>query len=194
MACVEQRRDVEYGENFGRPHYHLCLFNLDFKDKLFWKTIDGNPYYISNDLREVWPFGNNAIGQLTFESAAYTARYCTKKITCPDAQAHYGLRIPEFSKSSNRPGIGATWLDKYGRSDCFNHGHLIVNGVKCKPPRYYDKRFEALDPEGYADMKVVRLEKAMLKADDNSHDRLMVKEMCQEARIKKLIRKMEREL
>ena len=29
----------EYGETYGRPHYHACIFNFDFPDKVFWKDI-----------------------------------------------------------------------------------------------------------------------------------------------------------
>ena len=33
----------EYGENFGRPHFHACIFNLDFEDKYLWqKTESGS--------------------------------------------------------------------------------------------------------------------------------------------------------
>ena len=72
----------EYGENFGRPHYHACIFGLDFHDKKLWKrTTSGSLIYRSSDLEALWPFGYSSIGDVNFESAAYVARYIMKKQT-----------------------------------------------------------------------------------------------------------------
>ena len=37
----------EYGENFGRPHYHAILFGFDFKDKVYWRqNTNGDRCYL----------------------------------------------------------------------------------------------------------------------------------------------------
>lgn len=71
----------EYGESKGRPHYHACLFGLDFGDKKFKGTNDqGNERYSSKTLTDLWGKGHTELGSVTFESAAYCARYITKKL------------------------------------------------------------------------------------------------------------------
>ena len=183
----------EYGEELGRPHYHACLFNLDFADKQYWKTVNGSAYYISQTLMELWPFGHSMLGDLTFESAAYVARYCTKKVTgnAELVEAHYQGRLPEFCQASLKPGIGSGWLDKYGESDVFSFDEVVVRGVKCKPPRYYDKRLGRLDPIRFESIKQARRLAAQSKSDDNTYARLLVKERCHKARSRKLIRSYE---
>jgi hypothetical protein len=42
---------------------------------------------------------------------------------------------------SRRPAIGLNWLKKYW-SDVYPRDHVTINGMKLKPPRYYDKAFE----------------------------------------------------
>ena len=71
----------EYGSKFGRPHYHACLFNHDFADKTLWKITNDVPLYRSSSLEELWPYGHSSVGNVTFQSAAYVARYILKKIT-----------------------------------------------------------------------------------------------------------------
>jgi len=69
----------EYGAQFSRPHHHACLFGYDFPDKvLFKKSTKGN-IYTSQLLAKLWPFGFSTVGEVTFESAAYVARYVMKK-------------------------------------------------------------------------------------------------------------------
>lgn len=182
----------EYGDDFGRPHYHLCLFNIDFPDKTYWKSINGFNYYISDVLSDIWSFGHNVISDLTFESAAYVARYCTKKINGSLAEDHYKGRTPEFCQASLKPGIGSDWIDKFGKSDVWPFDEVVVRGYKCKPPRYYDKRLEKIDPIAFEESKVSRTDRAIKKEDDNTHRRLLVKEKCQAARMKQLVRKLER--
>ena len=73
----------EYGDKFFRPHFHACLFGVDFKEDrvLVKRSPSGHDLYRSPTLERFWTFGQSAIGDLTFESAAYVARYVTKKIT-----------------------------------------------------------------------------------------------------------------
>lgn len=193
----------EYGDKLGRPHYHAALFNLDFPDKTYWKSVNGFKYYTSEQLREIWPYGFNVIGDLTFESAAYIARYCTKKITGDKAEEYYKkvladtgevVRvIPEFAQSSNRPGLGAEWFDKYGMTDVYPRDECVVRGQICKPPRYYDKLLERVNPEMFLDVKKRRDEKRRDMEDDNTYLRLLAKERCMVARMKKLVRRIEQE-
>ena len=79
----------EYGEKFHRPHYHLIIFGCEFPDKILWKIERGNRLWISEDLNKLWKKGYCSIGMVTFESAAYVARYVTKKITGKQANQHY---------------------------------------------------------------------------------------------------------
>lgn len=183
----------EYGENLGRPHYHLCLFNLDFSDKKLWSVRDGHNYFTSDVLADLWPYGFCIISDLTFDSAAYVARYCVKKVNGKDAEKHYGKKLPEFCQASLKPGIGALWLDKFGKSDVFPFDEVVVRGVKCKPPRYYDKLLAKISPECLDRVKKRRAELASSKAEDNSFQRLLDKETCVKSRISNLVRNFEKE-
>lgn len=147
----------EYGENLGRPHHHACLFNCDFPDKILYKkTPNGDSLFTSDLLNSVWQHNGFAlIGDVTFDSAAYVARYCTKKITGKNADEHYQGREPEYMTCSRRPAIGLEWIQKY-LSDVFPHDEIIINGKKMSVNRYYEKYLEKHDPDMYYDVKTSR--------------------------------------
>lgn len=72
----------EYGEKTLRAHYHVCLFGHNFSnDRQPFRRIGEHILYTSKTLTDIWGLGNTSIGDLTFESAAYTARYVMKKQT-----------------------------------------------------------------------------------------------------------------
>lgn len=150
----------EYGENGSRPHYHLCIFNFDFSDKEFRrKTSQGHDCWTSKSLSELWPFGFSEIGSLTFESAAYVARYVTKKFTNRDealVEAHYGGRPPERALCvSRRPGLGRPWFDLYG-SRLWTHDYIVLRGRKMRAPKYYDSLLCKQDAVRFAAVKKAR--------------------------------------
>lgn len=181
----------EYGDLNQRPHYHILLFNLDFPDKVYLKTINGEKLFTSDILSKLWPYGISSVGSLTFESAAYVARYCTKKVTGSEAEDHYKGRLPEFAQASLKPGLGKGWFEKFGYSDVFPLDECVVRGSKCKPPRYYDRCLERDNPVMYQKVKDRRMEKGEAKADDNTFSRLKAKEKCTAARMRRLVRSLE---
>lgn len=141
---------AEYGELNLRPHYHVILFNHDFHDKIFYETTpQGHTLYTSPSLSKLWPYGLATLGEVNFQTAGYTARYSTKKITGPKASDfylrehpdhHFICRVrPEFGLMSRRPGIGKGWLDKY-KSDVYPSDEVIIDEFPSKPPRYYDQQ------------------------------------------------------
>ena len=77
----------------------------------------------------MWPHGFSVVGSVTFESAAYVARYVMKKVTGERSLDHYGGLKPEYTTMSRRPGIGAGWLRRFS-SDVFPLDRVIVNGKK----------------------------------------------------------------
>lgn len=193
----------EYGERGGRPHYHACLFNFDFPDKVLWRTVNGCNLFISKSLTELWPFGFSTIGEVTFESAAYVARYVLKKITGRESQSHYE-RVdpttgeiyqaqPEYVTMSRRPGIASGWFDKF-QSDVYPHDYVVVRGHKCRPPRFYDNRFKALLPLDFEEIQYQRYLDSLEHSDNNSPSRLLVREEVQIARLRKLPRTLETEI
>lgn len=147
----------EYGENFQRPHYHAIIYNLDIPDlKRFSTSFNGDIYYTSETINQIWKNGYVIIGQVTFESCAYVARYVTKKITGAQADEHYNGREPEFVRMSRRPGIGSAWLDLY-KNDVYPHDYIVIrDGLKVKPPKYFDKLFEAVAPDEMSMIKELR--------------------------------------
>jgi hypothetical protein len=149
----------EYGDELGRPHYHSILFNHDFEDKKFYSENNGNKLYTSDSLSSLWEKGHSIIGDVTFESAGYVARYSLKKVTGEKAKDHYGSRLPEYSTMSRRPGIGKNWFEKY-KCEVYPLDRVNVNGVDSKPPRYYDYLLQKEDPSTMALIKIEREESA----------------------------------
>lgn len=176
----------EYGDELERPHFHACLFGVDFAaDRSLWSNRNGFRLYRSPTLELLWPFGHSVIGELNFETAAYTARYVMKKITGSQADDHYSrvdpetgevvFLEPEFNRMSLKPGIGAHFLDKFS-SDVYPGDYVVVNGKKSKPPRYYDKRFDAVAPDVMSEIKAGRELAAYECRSDNLPARLAAKE------------------
>lgn len=185
----------EYGDQLGRPHFHACIFG--------WRPLDLEPIkkdlYRSATLERLWPHGFSSVGELTFESAAYVARYVCKKVTGDLARFHYEFicpdtgeitaRVPEFAHMSRRPGIGFGWLQRF-RGDSYNSealGTVIVRGRECKTPRYYDRvmRKELI----MDDVEYSRHQNAVKRAGDNTPERLLVREKVAKARLSQTPRK-----
>lgn len=179
----------EYGDETLRPHYHAIIFGFDFKDKKFHKNNpNGDKLYTSEFLNKTWEHGFCTIGDVTFESCAYVARYITKKITGKKAEKHYKGRRPEYITMSRRPGIGKGWFEKFS-SDVYPDDKVVIrNGIKVKPPKYYDNLFNELNEKEFKDIKLKR--RAQAKVNKETIERLLVKEKVQESRANLLVRKL----
>ena len=102
----------EYGDQSGRPHYHLALFGFPTCQR--GKTSprrNGSCCEYCDTVRKVWGFGLVELAGLEPASASYVAGYVTKKLTDKDNPLLEG-RHPEFARMSNRPGIGAGMMDE----------------------------------------------------------------------------------
>lgn len=168
----------EYSPVEWRPHYHGLVFGFDFPDKVFYKKNSrGEPIYRSEFLRELWPFGLNGIGSVSFESAAYVAGYVTSKVSVgansPEAIRNHYLRFddegrpyslePEDAVMSTRPGIGRNWIERYG-AETYRDDTVIVGGRVRRPPRYFDNFYGGLDPDRLRVLKSIRRAKAKAAA------------------------------
>ena len=198
----------EYGELRDRPHFHACIFGLDFEDKKFYKrTETGSILYTSEILKKLWRFGFVSIGDVNFESAAYVARYIMKKVNGKprltedgkfvDPKQHYLYcdletgelidREPEFNKMSLKPGIGQAWFDKF-MSDVYTTDSVVVRGKKCRPPRFYDSKYKLKFPEEFDTIQFAREMEGRSRAEDNTLERLAVKEKVALAKLSLLKR------
>lgn len=187
----------EYGDQLGRPHYHACIFGYDFPDKKLWKHERDVKLYRSEALEELWPYGYSTVGDVTFQSAAYVARYIMKKITGDPARAHYEYinpdtgeitqREPEFTRMSLKPGIAAGWLEKF-KTDVYPSDFVVLNGRKMRPPKFYDRSLEVVDPNAFSKIKKTRREAGKKVEMDNTPERLKTKERVLLSRISQLKR------
>lgn len=174
----------EYGERTRRPHYHAAIFGQDFTGdrKYYAPSKSGFPLWTSATLDDAWRLGQVWIGNLTFESAAYVARYVTKKITGRNALKHYNGRKPEYTTMSRDPGLGKAWISKY-LDEVYRSDEVIVNGAPSQPPKYYDQVLGALDPDRLERVKAARLESAKVHEWNRTAARLAVREEVQIARM-----------
>lgn len=178
----------------GRPHHHACLFNVSFPDKEAYAIRKGETQYTSKELEKLWRYGFVNVGELTLQSAGYTARYCLKKVTGDRAKDHYksvsvdGEIVdlePEYATMSN--GIGKSWYEKYS-NDVYPSNDLPVpgQGVQKKIPRYYDEILRKESEEVYEEIKEKRIERLGAKARENTNERLHSKYIVKKAAIKTL--------
>lgn len=82
----------EYGEEFGRPHYHAILFGVSGVE--------------SHLLVNSWTLGFVHVGTVGPGALSYVCGYVLKKMTKASNPLLEG-RPPEFTLMSRKPGIGA---------------------------------------------------------------------------------------
>lgn len=131
----------EYGSLGDRPHFHIILFGYDFPDKVCVTKHGGSKHFDSNMLREIWHRGNIDVGECTYQSAAYIARYVFKKQVSVSQNQH---EQPEYAMMSLRPGIGASFVEKY-KDDLLASFSCLYDGKEFAIPKFYESRFSEAD-------------------------------------------------
>lgn len=122
----------EYGELYGRPHYHMCVWiepgcNFDY-------NIGNNDSDAWNDPDELWPYGKIDVRPLTPERIAYTCGYEMKagKVKARDRRGPDGCYLP-FTLYSQ--GIGKEYAERFGKRD-MQLGYTPMKGFKKPVSRY----------------------------------------------------------
>lgn len=114
----------EYGERFGRPHYHVIFFGLDqIRDR--GKIVDA---WSLSDPRQVYLSG------VGYDSGRYVADYIGKQLSGDLAEEVYGGRQPPFRISSH--GLGRQWCLDH-RAELVADPRIRVRGHWTGVPRYY---------------------------------------------------------
>jgi len=144
----------EYGDDNGRPHYHLILINVGMKKD--FEIMD-----------KAWSKGFIYVRPVTAETVRYVTAYVQKKLNGPKAKEVYGSKQAPFNLMSK--SIGKRWaLDN---KDYLNkYKGITIKGKKVGIPRYYTKCVE-LDLgklEFYGDGMIVDEinDKALRRRDD----------------------------
>ncbi len=198
----------EYGEKYLRPHYHALIFGYSFPDRRLWSYGHAKmPLFRSALLEAKWPHGHSSIGELTKESAGYCARYSLKKVRgralserdkntdlLPYQRINdFGEIIdvePEYSTMSTHPAIGRDWYEQF-KSDVFPDDFVVYKGKRVRTPKYYRKVLEVSDPELSADLRSARIRGANKHREDQTPERLAVRETCKIAQTSNLHRSYE---
>ena len=183
----------EYGENFGRPHYHAILFNTNFRDRETLHAKGCKGLTDSETLNKLWGKGHTSIGDVTFQSASYVSGYVQKKINGQQKDSHYrvidkstgeevGDRQQEYSTMSRRPGIAGLWFAKH-KNDVYPSDNVHINGKEMRPPTYYDRLYEIDHRSELEIIKQNRKEKAKQFAHLRTPEALAYLEKTHKARM-----------
>lgn len=177
----------EYGDKTKRPHWHALIFNYSPTDlKYHHSNHNKDKIYTSQTLTDLWGLGHVELGSVTFQSAAYCARYAAKKLVHGRDQDH---DYHPISKKSSHQAIGKRWLEKY-YTDIFNHGYLVApNGTKVPIPRYYEKWLQKNHPEHWEKYLTITKEERRLKAEAKALAEKQETDQINEQRINQNFRK-----
>jgi len=141
----------EYGKLRKRPHWHVLLFNWRPSDPINPHVGElGQVTYQSKELDDLWENrGFSNFGDVTFESAAYCARYAAKKLV----HGYDGHQYEPLPRMSTDHAIGKRWLERYW-PDVFNYGECYFpksdgSVARCAIPRYYEKWLQKHHPSEY---------------------------------------------
>lgn len=152
----------EYGEKYLRPHYHLIIFGLTLpEDDLSFLRYNelGQPYYSSKLISELWSnpdkgpekgesYGFNVVAPVSYDTCAYVARYCMKKLRGQDSLLYELCDMkPPFITMSRNPGIGYWWLVQ--NPDWYQQDLIYLStptgSLSMVPPRYFEKKLALVD-------------------------------------------------
>lgn len=178
----------EYGSLFGRPHYHAVLFGVDFRSASCKRSVE-----------DIWEKGRCHVGSASWNSAAYVARYCVKRLPrrpgldvagVPDGTGSEGGRRPAYASMSRRPAIGLRWIQRYWK-EVYRHDSVVVEGREVRPPKYYDRWMDEHHPEEMELVRRNRVEASAAFAAERTPERRAVREKVKLAKQDVFARKVE---
>ncbi len=122
----------EYGDRFGRPHYHVILFNYPHDSEVLrqdlkksWNLCDPEWFDRGDTVQPVHPANIN-----------YVCKYCLGTLQDDDPLSK------NFMLCSRKPGIGANFLTPqmidYVRQRC--DGTIKHHGLPMILPRFYESK------------------------------------------------------
>lgn len=159
----------EYGANTHRPHYHIIVFNcpLELLGDLQYKfkNFQGDHFFVSEKLDDIWGKGFVVASNVTWDTCCYTARYVTKKIKDLSDSDDSDSFVKEFSRSSNRPGIGAAYWASHAEKIIKNRGIQLKSGRFAPIPRYFKKMLKESDEDAYYELQMSSIDYANLRYD-----------------------------
>lgn len=108
----------EYGSKFGRPHYHVLMFNMRND--------------VAERITDVWDKGIVDVGTVTGASIHYVAKYHVNRF------GDFGDRAPPFCLMSRKPGIGAGYFETHAEWHMYSDRlYTVIDGYHRALPRYY---------------------------------------------------------
>lgn len=149
----------EYGEHYGRPHYHAILWGIGEDHR--------------RHVEEAWPHGFVRVDPLTPAAISYVCGYVQKKLDPVDepdevVDPHTGEVLKwqrPFLQMSRRPGIGAYARDTFTRS--WRDTAIIRGGARLPVPRYLHNAWKASATE--EEVEALRSERLDAIARANRH-------------------------
>lgn len=159
---IKQVMCGEYGDVFGRKHFHGIIFNHSFSDVTFTGeySAKGNQIFTSESLRDVWKKGRVQVEKVTFDLALYVGSYITDPM---DDDPNVGRKKKQYGRFGN--GIGLSWIRKYWR-DVLVAGKVKLIDRDFPIPRYFSMKIAELHPEEFKkfrDANILRLLKTKEK-------------------------------
>lgn len=113
----------EYGENYGRPHYHLCVFGFAGCGRYG----QGFACHCTCEFKAAWSDGFVAVGSVTPASARYVAGYVLEKS---------GDRAAVFASMSRRGGIGLAALSAFAEGLVTDGGARALTNLRDVPGEF----------------------------------------------------------
>ena len=139
----------EYGSETMRPHFHAILFGLELDSDdltLYKRNLQGDNLYNSKLISSCWKKGFSVVGEVTWQSCAYVARYIMKKHLGKDSEFYDIYNIePEFTLMSRKPGIARQYYEDH-KDELFDYDFVTIptnqGSRRIYPPPYFEKLFE----------------------------------------------------
>lgn len=155
----------EYGEKGQRPHYHLILLNNPpLQNEIYkYNKITKTAYRTNKRIEKIWGKGFIDIEPAVWDTMAYVAGYCEKKLFGPIGEEIWATKgqLPVFAHMSRNPGIGR--IDFEENQEKYYKNDEIINskGKSVKPPSYFDRLKDIGEEDVMKEIKEARKEYAL---------------------------------
>ncbi|QCS37100.1 replication initiation protein [Tortoise microvirus 54] len=119
----------EYGDKFGRPHYHIVFIGL-------------SDILVHNFVKPLWKFGLVDIGVLREGGLRYALKYCTKAARGKKAEELYDNQNIERPFICHSRGIGKNWFVKNADDIIAHNFTYLENGIRKPLPVYFRRQYD----------------------------------------------------